>query len=74
MLTQKSVHTYGFISIGVMAVLLALIWLHLVPPSLFRVFFGVAALLSLAWFVLRILLARAERREDPPEVPGNQEK
>jgi hypothetical protein len=72
MLSPKVVSIYGYISIIIMAVLLGLIFFEKVPRSFYTAFFIVALVLFLGRIVLRILLARQERRStstQPPETP-----
>jgi hypothetical protein len=61
MLNQKSVNTFGFIAVGLMAVMLVLIWAQLVPRSMYMPLFLIAAALFLARITLRLVLARQER-------------
>lgn len=61
MLNQKSVNSFGFIAVGLMAVMLVLIWAQLVPRSMYVPLFLIAAALFLARITLRLVLARQER-------------
>ena len=61
MITYKSVNIYGFVSIGIMLVMLVLIWTHRVPESLYLTLFLIALALFLIRIALRLILARQER-------------
>ena len=61
MLNQKSVNSFGFIAVGLMAVMLVLIWAQLVPRSMYMPLFLIAAALFLTRITLRLVLARQER-------------
>ncbi len=61
MLNQKSVNTFGFVAVGLMAIMLVLIWAQLVPRSMYMPLFLIAAALFLARITLRLVLARQER-------------
>jgi hypothetical protein len=61
MLNQKSVNTFGFVAVGLMAIMLVLIWAQLVPRSMYIPLFLIAAALFLARITLRLVLARQER-------------
>ncbi len=72
MISAKTVSIAGVISILIMAVLLALIVFEQVPRSLYVPFFIIAAVLFVIRIVLRILLARQQRKEraaTPPAEP-----
>jgi hypothetical protein len=74
MISAKTVNIYGFVSIAVMAVLLALIVFEQVSRSMYLPFFIIAAVLFAIRIVLRVLLARQKRKEraahPPPDVPA----
>jgi Flp pilus assembly protein TadB len=61
MLSQKSVNTFGFVAVGLMALMLVLIWARLVPHTMYLPLFLIAAALFLARVTLRLVLARQER-------------
>lgn len=61
MLNPKTVNTYGFVSIGIMTVMLVIIWAELVPRSMYLSLFLIAAALFLIRITLRLVLARQER-------------
>ena len=61
MLTQKSVNTFGFVAVGLMALMLVLIWAKLVPHTMYLPLFLIAAALFLARVTLRLVLARQQR-------------
>lgn len=63
MLTRKFINVYGFVSIGIMAVLLVLIWFELVDKSWYIPLFAVAFVIWSSRFLLRAMLVRKERRE-----------
>jgi hypothetical protein len=69
MITSRSVNIYGWVSIGVMATLLVLVWLKILPPSLHLPAFIVAVLLFLGRLGLRVILARQHRVSDSEEPP-----
>ena len=71
MITAKFVNMYGWVGVSIMALLLVLVWLKVLPKSLYIVAFLVAVSLFVGRVVLRLLLTREERRlrtEEPP--PG----
>jgi hypothetical protein len=61
-ITLKALNTFGYISIGIMTVMLLLLWFNIVPQSLTIPFFVVALGLFLVRLVLRIRLAMIERK------------
>ncbi|MBX2992488.1 MAG: hypothetical protein KF749_15150 [Bacteroidetes bacterium] len=61
-ITPKTVAVFGYISIPVMLIMLALLWFRIVPDTLTIPFFSIALGLFLVRIVLRIQLARNERR------------
>ena len=61
-ITPKTVATYGYISIPVMLIMLALLWFRIVPESYTIPFFSIALGLFVVRIFLRIQLARNERR------------
>ncbi len=67
MLSSRSVNVFGFISIGIMIIMLLLIWRQAVPPSMYVPFFLVAVGLFIIRIVLRIMVSRAERRGEGEE-------
>jgi len=67
MITTKMVNVFGFVSIGIMVILLLLIWQQAVPPSLYIPFFLIAVGLFIVRIVLRVLAGRAERRDEEEE-------
>jgi hypothetical protein len=74
MISARTVNIYGFVSIAVMAVLLALIVFEQVSRSMYVPFFIVAAVLFAIRIVLRVLLARQQRKaravQSPPDTPA----
>ena len=79
MINSKTVNIYGFVSIGLMTLMLVLIWAGLVPRTMYMPLFLVAAALFMVRITLRLVLARQERvmkhekelraGETPPEKP-----
>ena len=70
MVTAKFVNLYGWISLGVMGGLLALMWLRIIPESLYLTMLIIAASLFSGRIILRVMLPRQERQSEPrsPEV------
>ena len=62
-ITHKAANTYGYIAIGVMVALLAMVLLKAVPQSWHMPLFGVALALFLVRITLRLILARQARVE-----------
>lgn len=62
-ITHKAANTYGYIAIGVMVALLAMVLLKAVPQSWHMPLFGVALALYLVRITLRLILARQARKE-----------
>ncbi len=63
MLTRKFVTAYGFVGIGIMALLLIVIWFKMVPESYYVPLFAIALVLWASRIILRMMLLRKERRE-----------
>ena len=63
MLTRKFVTVYGFVGIGIMAVLLMLMWFKMVPESYFIPLFAVALVIWASRIIMRMMLAKKERSE-----------
>ncbi len=61
MITRKIVTMYGIVGIALMAVLLSLVWLEVVPRSMYVPLFLISAAIFLGRVVLRIMVARQER-------------
>ena len=61
MLSQKTVNIFGFVAVGLMALMLVLIWARLVPHTMYLPLFLIAAALFLARVTLRLVLSRQER-------------
>jgi hypothetical protein len=61
MLTRKGVALFGYISLGIMTLLLIVLWQRLVPPQWNWALFSVALVLFLIRVTLRLILARQER-------------
>ena len=64
MLTSRSVHIYGFVTIGVLLVLLCLVWFRLIDPSYDVPILIFAFLVILSRIILRILARRNEARQE----------
>jgi len=69
MLTAKTVEKYGYVSLGIMILLLVLVWLKLVPDYLVLPLFFVAVFLFLGRIILRIVVARREKNRTPDDTP-----
>ena len=63
MLTRKFLNVYSIIGVAVMAVMLILVVFKLVPTSYFLPLFLVAFAIWASRLVMRVILARKERRE-----------
>ena len=63
MLTRKFVTLYGFVGIGIMAVLLILLWFKMVPESYNIPLFAVALVIWASRIILRMMMLRKERHE-----------
>ncbi len=64
MLTSNFVNRYGWVSLGIMGILLVLMWLRVIPESLYLVMFIVAASLFSGRIILRVMLLKHERRSE----------
>jgi ABC-type Fe3+-siderophore transport system permease subunit len=62
-LTRKFLNIYGIIGVAVMAVMLILVIFSLVPTSYFLPLFLIAFAIWASRLVMRVILARRERRE-----------
>jgi len=67
LLTAKFVNVYGWLSLGIMSILLALMWLRVIPESLYTAMFIIAALLFSGRIILRVMLMKHERQSEPTE-------
>ena len=63
MLSPRAVNVYGFIAIGVMTLMLVLVVAKVVPPRMYSALFYAAAGLFAVRIILRIVLARQQRKE-----------
>ena len=63
MLSRRFVTIYGVVGLVVMAVLLVLVWLRLVPTEYYLPLFVVAFIIWATRLVMRVMLAKKERRE-----------
>jgi Flp pilus assembly protein TadB len=63
MLNPRAVNVYGFVAIGAMTLMLVLVVAKLVPPRLYSPLFYAAAALFVVRIVLRIALARQQKKE-----------
>ena len=70
LLNRRFVTIYGIAGLGVMAVLLVLLWMKLIPTEYYVPIFVVAFIIWSTRLVLRVMLARKERRESEGD-PGN---
>jgi FlaA1/EpsC-like NDP-sugar epimerase len=71
-LTRKFLNIYGIIGVVVMAVMLILVIFELVPTSSFLPLFFVAFAIWASRLMMRVILARKERREasDDTQTPN----
>ena len=72
MLNRKFVTVFGVVGLVVMAVLLVLVWFKLVPTEYYLPLFFVAFVIWAGRLIMRVMLARKERRESGNEqgMPG----
>ena len=71
-ISSRAVTTYGYVSIGILLVLLTLVWLRIVDPSWNVPILIVAFLLILSRVLLRIMANRTESyRESQQEESGS---
>ena len=68
MLTRKFLNIYGIVGVAVMAVMLILVIFKLVPTSYFLPLFLIAFAIWASRLVMRVILARKERREAPDDT------
>ena len=64
MLNPRTVNAYGFVAIGAMTVMLVLVVARVVPPRMYTALFYVAAALFAVRIVLRVALARQQKKSD----------
>ncbi len=72
MLNARAVNIYGFVAIGAMTLMLVLVVAKLVPPGMSMVLFYAAAVLFAVRIVLRIALARQQKRVEEESGGGKQ--
>ncbi|MFN0157903.1 MAG: hypothetical protein ACKVRP_07510 [Bacteroidota bacterium] len=65
MITRKTVNIYGIVGLVLMSALLSLVWLEVVPRTMYLPLFLMAAAIFIGRVVLRIVVARHEQK-DPP--------
>jgi len=71
MLNPRTVNAYGFVAIGAMTIMLVLVVAKIVPPRMYTLLFYVAAALFAVRIVLRVVLARQQKKgEEPGEGSG----
>ena len=71
MISSRAVTTYGYVSIGILLVLLTLVWLRIVDPSWNVPILIVAFLMILSRVLLRIISNRNEaHRESQQKKSG----
>jgi len=75
MITERTLNIYGFASIAIMLLLLALVWFQAVPKDWYYPLFFVAAALFVTRLVLRFMHARqksklAKSEENPLPPTG----
>jgi hypothetical protein len=63
MLNPRAVNVYGFVAIGAMTLMLVLVVAKIVPPRLYSPLFYAAAALFAIRIVLRIALARQQKKK-----------
>ena len=63
MLNPRAVNVYGFIAIGAMTLMLVLVVAKAVPPRMYSALFYAAAALFAVRIILRIALARQQRKK-----------
>jgi Flp pilus assembly protein TadB len=63
MINPRAVNVYGFIAIGAMTLMLVLVVAKVVPPRMYSALFYTAAALFAVRIILRIALARQQRKE-----------
>ena len=76
MLKARAVNIYGMVAIGAMLLMLVLVRMRVVPPRFYFPLFYVAAALFAVRIVLRIALARQEKKKSenaPGEAKGDAE-
>jgi len=66
MLNPRAVNIYGFIAIGAMTLMLVLIVAKVVPPGMYMALFYAAAALFAVRIILRIALARQQKKSEAP--------
>jgi Ca2+/Na+ antiporter len=64
MLNQRSINLYGFISVGIMLVMLLLMLAKVVPRSMYGVFLLIAVVLFAVRLILRLLYHRQARNAE----------
>jgi Flp pilus assembly protein TadB len=67
MLSARAVNIYGFIAIAIMLIMLVLVYAHAVPAGAGMVLFYAAAALFAVRIILRIALARQQKKEGGEE-------
>jgi hypothetical protein len=68
MISEKAVNIYGFVAIGLMAIMLILMLTKAVPREMYVTLVLIAAVLVLTRITLRLIVARAKRRESGRKV------
>jgi FtsH-binding integral membrane protein len=61
MVSRKAVTVYNYVSLGIMAVLLVVMWQQMVPAQWYWHLFAVALVLFLSRIALRLILERQGR-------------
>jgi len=64
MITPQAARSFSILSLGILLVLLALMWLGFVPPSMYWTIFLVALVLVLMRVAVRLVLQRDRRLHD----------
>ena len=68
MLTRQFLNIYGIIGVAVMAVMLILVVFRFVPTSYFLPLFLIAFAIWASRLVMRVILAKRERRESADDT------
>jgi hypothetical protein len=63
MLNPRVVNVYGLVAIGAMTLMLVLVVAKVVPPRMYTALFYTAAALFAVRIILRIVLARQQKKE-----------
>jgi hypothetical protein len=70
MLTPRFVNLYGYVFLGIVVAMLALVWFRLVPQSVYVPLFLVALVLYGIRIAMRLLLERQRRLQERDKKQG----